>query len=82
MGQPVIAVDTKKKAIIGSYKNAGKEWHPKGQPEPVNVHDFPAPERGKAIPYGVYDIAANQGFVSVGMTHDTAAFSVQAIRRW
>ncbi len=80
--QPVISVDTKKKELVGSYKNAGKEWRPAGEPEAVNVHDFVNPELGRANPYGVYDIGADQGWVSVGTDHDTAAFAVQTIRRW
>ena len=70
--QPVISVDTKKKELVGDFKNAGRQWRPKGQPEPVRVHDFLIPERGKAIPYGVYDLTRNAGWVSVGIDHDTA----------
>jgi transposase len=81
-GQPVISVDTKKKELVGDYANAGKEWQPKGQPARVQVHDFIDPEMGKAIPYGVFDIGANEGWVSVGDDADTAAFAVAAIRRW
>ncbi|MDR1967617.1 MAG: ISAzo13 family transposase, partial [Burkholderiaceae bacterium] len=81
-GQPVISVDTKKKELVGQFKNGGKQWRPKGQPEQVKVHDFVDPELGRASPYGVYDIAADQGWVSVGTDHDTAAFAVQTIRRW
>jgi len=81
-GDPVISVDTKKKELIGDFKNAGREWRPKGDPEPVRVHDFIDPELGKVAPYGVYDIAANQGWVSVGIDHDTAEFAVESIRRW
>jgi DNA-binding phage protein len=81
-GQPVISVDTKKKELIGSYKNAGSDYRPKGRPDEVNVHDFIDKELGKAIPYGVYDIGANAGCVSVGIDHDTAEFAVNAIRRW
>lgn len=81
-GQPVISVDTKKKELVGDFKNAGRELRPKGQPEPVRVHDFKIPELGRASPYGVYDIAGNTGWVSVGMDRDTAAFAVNAIRRW
>jgi Rhodopirellula transposase DDE domain len=81
-GQPVISVDTKKKELVGPYKNGGKEWLPAGQPQPVKVHDFIDPALGRASPYGVYDIAADQGWVSVGTDHDTAAFAVQTIRRW
>jgi len=71
-GDPVISVDTKKKELIGDFKNAGKEWQPKGSPEPVRVHDFIDPELGKVAPYGVYDLAANAGWVNVGIDHDTA----------
>jgi hypothetical protein len=81
-GQPVISVDTKKKELVGAFKNAGREWQPKGEPEEVKVHDFLDPELGKAIPYGVYDISENQGWVSVGIDHDTAHFATEAIRRW
>jgi hypothetical protein len=81
-GDPVISVDTKKKELIGDFRNGGREWHPKGEPEPVRVHDFPDPELGKVTPYGVYDVTANQGWVSVGIDHDTAAFAVESIRRW
>lgn len=79
---PVISVDTKKKELIGDFKNAGREWQPKGMPEGVRVYDFIDPALGKVAPYGVYDIAANQGWVSVGITHDTAEFAVETIRRW
>ena len=81
-GEPVISVDTKKKELVGPYKNGGREWHPKGEPEEVKVHDFLDPELGKAIPYGVYDIGANQGWVSVGIDHDTARFASEAVYRW
>src|SRR5262249_22149248 len=81
-GQPAISVDTKKKELVGLFKNAGREWQPKGEPEHVNVYDFPRLAEGKAIPYGVYDLAQNQGWVSVGTDHDTAAFAVAAIRQW
>jgi hypothetical protein len=81
-GQPVISVDTKKKELVGAYKNGGKEYRPTKSPEPVNVHDFPDKELGKAIPYGIYDVSANAGWVSVGTDHDTSAFAVQTIRRW
>ncbi len=81
-GQPVISVDTKKKELIGEYKNAGSDYRPQGVPIDVNVHDFIDKELGKAIPYGVYDIGANAGCVSVGVDHDTAEFAVNAIRRW
>ena len=80
--QPVISVDTKKKELVGDFKNAGREWRPKGRPEDVRVHDFLIKELGRAVPYGIYDLAANAGWVSVGMDNDTAAFSVQTIRRW
>jgi hypothetical protein len=81
-GQPVISVDTKKKELVGAFKNGGREWRPQGEPEEVKVHDFLEPELGKAIPYGVYDLTTNQGWVSVGIDHDTARFAVEAIRRW
>jgi len=81
-GQPVISVDTKKKELVGDFKNPGKTWRPKGRPEPVRVHDFIIPEQGKAIPYGVYDLTRNAGWVSVGIDHDTATFAVNSIRRW
>jgi hypothetical protein len=80
--QPAISVDTKKKELVGDFKNAGREWRPKGDPEPVRVHDFLIPEQGKAIPYGVYDLKRNEGWVRVGIDHDTASFAVNAIRRW
>ena len=81
-GDPVISVDTKKKELIGDFKNAGKEWQPKGSPEQVRVHDFLDPELGKVAPYGVYDLSANAGWVNVGIDHDTAEFAVESIRRW
>ena len=81
-GDPVISVDTKKKELVGRYKNAGAEWRPGGDPEQVKVHDFIDPALGKANPYGVYDLAADTGWVSVGTDHDTAAFAVETIRRW
>jgi Rhodopirellula transposase DDE domain len=83
-GQPVISVDTKKKELVGDFKNAGREWQLKGQPEPVRVHDFEIrqPDKGKVAPYGVYDLGQNAGWVSVGVDHDTAAFAVESIRRW
>jgi hypothetical protein len=81
-GEPVISVDTKKKELIGDFKNSGREWRPKGSPEKVRVHDFQYKELGKGIPYGVYDVTANQGWVSVGTDHDTAEFAVETIRRW
>ena len=80
--QPAISVDTKKKELVGDFKNGGREWRPQGQPEEVRVHDFVDKRLGKAIPYGVYDLAANAGWVSVGIDHDTAAFAVETIRRW
>lgn len=80
--QPVISVDTKKKELVGDFRNAGREWRPEGFPERVRVHDFILPELGKAIPYGVYDLTKNAGWVSVGIDHDTASFAVQSIRRW
>ena len=79
---PVISVDTKKKENVGEFKNGGREWRPKGEPAGVRTHDFPDEQLGKAIPYGVYDLAANAGWVSVGTDHDTAAFAVESIRRW
>jgi hypothetical protein len=81
-GQPVISVDTKKKELVGQYRNGGQEWHLQGQPEAVNVHDFPDKVLGKIIPYGVYDEATNTGWVSVGVDHDTAEFAVETVRRW
>ena len=81
-GQPVISVDTKKKELVGPYKNNGREWQRKGEPERVDVHDFPDPALGKVIPYGVFDMTSNEGWVSVGIDHDTAQFAVQAIGRW
>ena len=81
-GLPVISVDTKKKEIIGQYKNGGREWEKKGQPVEVNMHDFADPVLGKAIPYGVYDLGRNEGWVSVGVTHDTAEFAAETIKRW
>lgn len=81
-GQPAVSVDTKKKELVGDFKNNGQQWHPKGDPQKVRVHDFPDKQLGKAIPYGVYDLAQNAGWVSVGIDHDTAAFAVNTIRRW
>jgi hypothetical protein len=81
-GQPVISVDTKKKELVGQYKNGGKEWRPQGQPEAVKVHDFVDAELGRANPYGVYDLGSNSGWVSVGTDHDTASFAVATVRRW
>ena len=80
--QPVISVDTKKKELVGDFKNAGREWRPQGDPEQVRVHDFLIKELGRAVPYGIYDLAANAGWVSVGIDHDTAEFAVQTIRNW
>jgi hypothetical protein len=81
-GQPVVSVDTKKKELVGNFKNAGQEWRPQGQAEEVRVHDFQDPELGKVIPYGVYDLANNQGWVSLGIHRDTAQFAGRTIRRW
>lgn len=81
-GQPAISVDTKKKELVGNYRNGGTDYRPKGDPRRVNVHDFQDKELGKVVPYGVYDIAANNGWVSVGITHDTAEFAVASIRLW
>ena len=81
-GQPTISVDTKKKELVGDFKNGGREWHPQGKPERVRVHDFKDPALGKAIPYGVYDILNDQGWVSVGISHDTAKFATNSIHRW
>jgi hypothetical protein len=80
--EPVISVDTKKKELVGNFKNNGREWRRKGTPEPVNIHDFIDPKLSRAVPYGVYDISNNVGWVSVGTDHDTASFAVNAIRRW
>ena len=81
-GAPVISVDTKKKELVGNFKNAGREWQPEGEPELVDVHDFPDDAVGKAIPYGVYDLAANDGFVNVGVDHDTPVFATKTIETW
>ncbi|HUK69759.1 MAG TPA: ISAzo13 family transposase [Streptosporangiaceae bacterium] len=81
-GDPVISVDTKKKELVGEFRNGGREWRPKGQPVATRTHDFPEDSMGKAVPYGVYDITGNAGWVSVGTDHDTAAFAVESIRRW
>ena len=81
-GVPVISVDTKKQELIGNFKNGGREWQPQGEPELVDVHDFPSDAIGRAIPYGVYDLAANDGFVSVGIDHDTPVFAVTSIEAW
>jgi hypothetical protein len=80
--QPVISVDTKKKELVGDFKNGGQDWRPHGKPEKVRVHDFLIPELGRAAPYGIYDLAQNTGWVSVGIDHDTASFAVETIRRW
>ena len=80
--RPVVSVDTKKKELVGEFKNAGQEWQPRGHPETVKVHDFPDQQLGKAIPYGVYDLDRNEGWVSVGIDHDTAPFAAAGIRRW
>jgi transposase len=81
-GQPVISVDAKKKELVGAFKNGGREYQPTGQPEQVNAHDFPDKDLGKAIPYGIYDVSANTGWVSVGTDHDTSAFAVATLRNW
>jgi hypothetical protein len=81
-GQPVISVDTKKKELVGQYQQNGQEWQPSGKPEEVSTYDFPKPEVGKGIPYGVLDLSNNVGWVSVGRGHDTAQFAVQTIRTW
>jgi hypothetical protein len=81
-GQPVVSVDAKKKELVGDFRNGGREWRPQSQPEEVRTHDFMDKELGKAIPYGVYDITHNQGWVSVGIDHDTAHFAARSIRRW
>ena len=78
----MISVDTKKKELVGEFKNAGRQWRPKGGPAATRTHDFPGDSVGKAVPYGVYDLTANAGWVSVGTDHDTAAFAVESIRRW
>jgi hypothetical protein len=81
-GDPVISVDTKKKELVGNFKNAGRAWRPRGNPQEVRVHDFLIEELGRAVPYGIYDMATDVGWVSVGMNHDTSAFAVQTIRHW
>ena len=81
-GQPVVSMDAKKKELIGEFKNVGREWEPKGRPVPVRLHDFMVPELGKAIPYGIYDVERNVGWVNVGQDHETAAFAVESLRRW
>lgn len=80
--QPVISVDTKKKELVGEFKNGGREWNPKGKPDPVNAHDFMDKQKGKINPYGIYDQTADKGWVNVGTDHDTAEFAVESIRRW
>jgi transposase len=81
-GEPVISVDAKKKELVGDFKNPGREWHPKGEPEEVRVYDFPIEEQGRVTPYGIYDQGRNAGWVNVGIDHDTAEFAVESIRRW
>ena len=81
-GDPVLSVDTKKKELLGAFKNGGRTWRPQGQPHRVNVHDFPSMAEGKAIPYGAYEIGEDRAVVNVGVTHDTAEFAVESIRRW
>lgn len=81
-GNPVISIDAKKKELVGRFKNAGRKWHPKGEPEDVNVYDFPSMAEGRATPYGIYDIGKNDGWVNVGIDKDTAEFAVESIRRW
>jgi Rhodopirellula transposase DDE domain len=81
-GEPVISVDAKKKELIGNFKNPGQEWRPREHPTPVDIYDFPDEVLGKALPYGVYDVTMNQGWVSVGISHDTAELAVESIRRW
>jgi hypothetical protein len=81
-GQPVVSVDCKKKEVVGAYKNGGQEWQPQGQPEVVNVYDFVDKQVGKALPYGIYDVGRNVGWVNVGQDHDTAQFAVESLRRW
>ena len=81
-GLPVVSVDTKKKELVGQFRNGGREWQPQGEPEAVNVHDFIDKEQGKAIPYGIYDVGRNLGWVNVGCDHDTASFAVEGLRRW
>ena len=78
----MISVDTKKKELVGEFKNAGRQWRPEGEPAATRTHDFPGDSAGKAVPYGVYDLTANAGWVSAGTDHDTAAFAVESIRRW
>jgi hypothetical protein len=80
--QPIVSIDTKKKELVGEFKNGGQEWQPQGEPEKVKVHDFPDKELGKVAPYGVYDLANNEGWVSVGINHDTARFASNSVQRW
>jgi len=80
--QPAVSIDTKKKELVGEYKNGGREWRPSKDPVIVSTHDFPEKEQGKAVPYGIYDLANNEGWVSVGITHDTAEFATESIYRW
>ncbi len=82
VGDPVLSVDTKKKELVGAFKNAGRTWRRQGEPQPVRTHDFLTLAEGKAIPYGAYDVAQDQGFVNVGVSHDTAEFAVESLRRW
>lgn len=81
-GQPVVSIDAKKNELVGAFKNPGRSWEPAGEPVAVDCHDFPGTALGRALPYGVYDIAANTGWVNVGCDHDTAAFAVESLRRW
>ena len=81
-GEPILSIDAKKKERVGAFKNAGRTWRPKGQPYHVNVYDYPSLSVGSAIPYGAYDVQRNEGFVNVGMSHDTAEFAVESLRRW
>jgi hypothetical protein len=81
-GTPVISIDTKKKELVGQFKNCGQEWEPQGKPQEVQVHDFPDKKLGRAIPYGVYDLTSNEGWVSVGIDHDTAEFAAASVKRW
>ncbi len=81
-GMPAASVDAKKKELVGAFKNGGREWQPKGEPEVVHVHDFPDPKLGKSIPYGIFDMGRNTGWVTVGRDHDTATFAVACLRRW
>ena len=81
-GEPVLSIDAKKKERVGNFKNSGQTWRPKGEPLQVNVYDYPPLGEGPAIPYGAYDVSRNQGFVNVGMSHETAEFAVESLRRW